>query len=114
MPHALNIQIFAGIYLYLLQIQIKWINKWLEGLGYLIAELINYHYGPSHLLQFELHFYNVLILLYIAMKLVHKLHTQKSLSEKEWIQGYKQSIQANQNLKLVLANDNSLETLAKT
>ena len=113
---SLKIEIFRFIYQYSLEKQMKRIDKWLNGLGRFLVELVNWRL-PLEVQGFELSLYDAIIALSTAVRLVSKLHNnpKDQLTESEWELVYSQSILANEYVRIVLADRNEFgcEILAK-
>jgi len=116
--HSLKIEIFRDIYQYSLKKQVKRMDKWSEALGRFVKELLRRR-EFLQLQGFELSLYtgNAVVALSMAAEVVSRLHynsnVQLTMSESEFV--YFQSMQANQDAKVVLADRNGLscEVLAR-
>ncbi|RPB03407.1 hypothetical protein L873DRAFT_1786861 [Choiromyces venosus 120613-1] len=114
--HLLKIEIFRDIYQYSLKKQMKRIDKWSEDLGRFVKELLRRR-EFLQLQGFELSLYNAVVALSMAVEVVSKLRDNPNvqLTRSEWEFVYFQSMQANQDVKIVLADRNGFgcEVLAQ-
>ncbi|RPA92455.1 hypothetical protein L873DRAFT_1794227 [Choiromyces venosus 120613-1] len=102
----LKIEIFREIYKFSLEKQKKRVNKWLRALCDFMEELEKRRAGVA-LEGFEWNLYNAVVALVLALKLVFK-HSENQLTDDEWEQVYWQSMTANLEAKLVLADRHGL------
>jgi len=114
--HSLKIEIFRDIYQYSLKKQVKRMDKWSEALGRFMKELLRRR-EFLQLQGFELSLYNSVVALSMAAEVVSRLRDNSNvqLTMSEWEFVYFQSMQANQDAKVVLADRNGLgcEVLAR-
>jgi len=111
-----KIEIFRDIYLYSLEKQMKRIDKWSEGLGRFMNELFKRRVFLD-LQGFELNLFNAAVALDMAVDVVSRLrgNPKDQLTMSEWKEVYVQSMLANQDIKIVLADRNGFgcEALAQ-
>ncbi|RPA95425.1 hypothetical protein L873DRAFT_1320064 [Choiromyces venosus 120613-1] len=109
----LKIEIFCEVYKFSLEKQKKRVNKWFRGLCDFIVELEKRRVGIP-LEGFEWNLSNAVVALVLALQLVFK-HSENQLTDDEWEQVYWQSMTANMDAKLVLADRHGLscDTLAQ-
>jgi len=113
---SLKIEIFRDIYQYSLEKQMKRIDKWSEGLGRFVKELLKRRVSLN-LQGFELNLFNAAVALDMAVSIVSRLRGNPNvqLTMAEWEEVYFQSMLANQDVKIVLADRNGFgcEALAQ-
>jgi len=107
--HSLRTEIFRNIYRYSLEKQMKRIDKWFNGLGRFVKELVKWRL-PYEVQEFELSLCNAVIALSMAVRVVSKLRDNPTgqLTESEWESVHFQSILANKHVRIVLADRNGL------
>jgi len=105
--HSLKLEIFREIYQYSLKKQMKRIEKWSERLGRFMKKLLERRVSVD-LQGFELSLYNTVLALSMAVRVVSRLRGNPNvqLTIAEWEFVYFQSMQANQYVKIVLADSN--------
>ncbi|RPA88808.1 hypothetical protein L873DRAFT_1823992 [Choiromyces venosus 120613-1] len=109
----LKIEIFREVYKFSLEKQKKRVNKWFRPLCDFMVELEKRRAGIA-LEGFERNLSNAVVALVLALPLVFK-HSETQLTDDEWEQVYWQSMTANMDAKLVLADRHGLgcDTLAQ-
>ncbi|KAG0127138.1 hypothetical protein HOY82DRAFT_82199 [Tuber indicum] len=114
--HILKVQIFRDIYLYSIRKQIRRIEKWFQKLGEFMTVLLDTR-GYPNLQGFEVNLFNGVTSLLVALELVAKLRDNpgSQLTDQEWAEVYRQSLMANEDVRVVLAAEHGVgcEVLAK-
>ncbi|KAG0138502.1 hypothetical protein HOY82DRAFT_630992 [Tuber indicum] len=102
---SLRIEIFRAIYQYCWGKQLKRVRKWHEGLRRLISQLFKQRAGVA-LEGFELNLCNAVYALSLAQDSLYRHHKNPGipLTQEEWEMAYSQSVMANDDLKLALAD----------
>ncbi|KAG0633297.1 hypothetical protein HOY80DRAFT_1141519 [Tuber brumale] len=102
---SLKKEIFRDMYQYSLEKQMKRKDKWSEGLGRLMKELLKQR-EFLHIQGFEQSLYKAEVALLLAVEVVSKLHDnpKDQLTGPEWELVYFQSILANEHVRIVLAD----------
>ncbi|KAG0639849.1 hypothetical protein HOY80DRAFT_1043738 [Tuber brumale] len=105
----LKVEIFRDIFQYSLEKQMKRIEKWGARLGNFISKLLQ-HRTVDDLVGLEQNLYSAVVALLLVVRLVTRLHgdAENTLTDSEWEAVYWYSMQANEDLKLVLDVDYGL------
>ena len=109
-PHVgqdLKFEIFRDMYRYSLKKQLKRIDKWSDGLKCFVKEWLRQR-EPLQLQGFELSLSNVVLALSMVADVVSKLRGKPNaqLTKSDWEFVYRQSMEVNDDVKIVLADRN--------